>query len=56
MMANNPVDDLKDKLRAAHQATQAQRQAAKDTAAQIASGAATPPPPLGGQSASLPPK
>lgn len=44
MMANNPVDDLKAKLQAAHDATQAQRQAAKDTAAQIASGAATPPP------------
>lgn len=54
-MPTDPVADLKDKLQAAHNATQAQRQAARDTAAQIASGAATPPPTPGGESASLPP-
>lgn len=53
-MPTDPVADLKAKLQAAHDATQVQRQAARDTAAQIASGAATPPPLPGGQSAPLP--
>lgn len=53
MMPTDPVADLKAKLQAAHDATQLQRQAARDTAAQIASGAATPPPLPGGDSASM---